>query len=635
MKRRLLSLLLAVMVLYSLTLPAVAAEETRQVTVLFTSDLHSHFLPAKDEQGNSYGGYARLKTVIDRQKALAPDAVLLDAGDFSMGSLFQTIYTTVAAELRLMGVMGYDVTTFGNHEFDYHATGLVDMLNAAVDGGGPLPQIVEANYNPPMPGEDGYDEQAQATWDALNRYGVQEYTVLNRGGVNIAVFGMMGFDSDGFAPTSGMILQDPAETAQRIVDQIREEVAEPRMIVCLSHSGTSNNPKKSEDELLAKAVDGIDLLISGHSHTTLTQAIQVNDTYIVSCGEYSKYLGVAKFDLTGDGVALTDYSLLPVDDTVADDGEMLAGIEACKRYVESYYLHQFGDWGFDTVLAYNPLTFGSQDDLYIHQESAFGNLIADAYAYAVEQAEDGQGAPVDFAVTVNGLIRESLAVGDVTVEDVFNVESLGIGPDGVSGYPLVTAWVTGRDLKNIFEVDATVTALMPEAQLHISGMTFTYHPFRMFFDKVIDCAQVLPDGTQVPIEDDRLYRVATGLYTAQMLGMVEEQTFGILKIVPRDASGEPITNMEEHIVYDQSGNEVKEWYAIASYLESMGTISHRYASTDGRKIASNSLSPVALLKDANWLTVTALAVLLILVLLLVLAVRLVLKLVKKVRKPKQ
>ena len=629
MKKRFCSLFLAVLLMLALAVPAAAAEEPKNITVLFTHDMHSHLQPANDEQGNSYGGYARLKTVIDEQKTIAPDAVLVDGGDFSMGSLFQTVYATDASELRVMGALGYDVTTFGNHEYDYRAAGLAGMLNAAVDSGEALPQIVEANYKPPVAGEAGYGEDSQAVWDAFDRYGVKDYTVIERGGVNFAVFGINGVDSDACAPMSGMILQDPIATAQEIVDQIEAEVAEPRVIVCLSHSGTWADPEDSEDEQMAAAVDGIDLIVSGHTHTTLNQPIQVEDTYIVSCGEYSKNLGVVNMELTGDGAKLTDYKLIPINDAVAEDKEILAKVEQYKTLVEKSYLSQFGDWTYDTVLAYNPYPFGSQNDLLLHQESPLGNLIADAYRYATQMAEGDDYVPVDFTVTANGVIRESLAQGDLTVADVFNVESLGIGADGVPGYPLVSVWLTGKDLKNAFEVDASVTPLMPSAQLYFSGMTFTFNPNRMIFNKVTDCAQVLPDGSLAEIDDEKLYRVVTGLYCGQMLGMVNSQSFGILEITPRDAQGDPITDLEAHILHNADGSEVKEWYAIASYLQSMGTISDLYAGTDGRKIIDSSMNPVALLKNANWITLVVLAVILIVIALVVLIVRVVVRKAKK------
>ena len=370
MKKRIISLLFVLVLLLSMAAPAVAAEEAQQVTVLFTHDMHSHLLPANDEKGESYGGYARLKTVIDAQKAIAPDAILVDGGDFSMGSLFQAVFATDASELRVMGALGYDVTTFGNHEYDYRAAGLASMLNAALDSGEALPQIVEANYKPPVAGEEGYNEDSQAVWDAFERYGVKDYTVIERGGVNFAVFGILGLDAHNTAPMSGMILHDPIETAKQVVACIEAEVAEPCVVIALSHSGIWDDPEKSEDELLAEAVDGIDLIVSGHTHTTLEKPIQVNDTYIVSCGEYSKNLGVVNLELTAEGTQLVDYRLIPVNDAAAEDEDITAKIEEYKGLVESSYLSRFGDWAYDTVLAYNPHEFGNRRNLHIHQESS-------------------------------------------------------------------------------------------------------------------------------------------------------------------------------------------------------------------------------------------------------------------------
>ena len=156
-------------------------DQTQELTVLFTHDLHSHLLPAATETGDGeYGGYARLMTAIRAEKEKAPDAVLLDGGAFAMGSLFQTAYPTSAIELRMMGAMGYDVTTFGNHEFDYLQSGLKSMMRAALDSGDPLPALVCANYLPPVEGQDGYDPEL---WQVYNDYGVRDYIILERGGV--------------------------------------------------------------------------------------------------------------------------------------------------------------------------------------------------------------------------------------------------------------------------------------------------------------------------------------------------------------------------------------------------------------------------------------------------------------------
>ena len=516
-----------------------------------------------------------------------------------------------------MGALGYDAATFGNHEYDYRTAGLANMLNAAVDSGEPLPAILEANYKPPLEGDPSYDKEAAALWVAFERYGVQDYTVIQRGGVNLAVFGIMGEDSDACAPMSGMVFQDPVPIAREIVAQIEAEVPEPRVVVCLSHSGTNENPEKSEDQRFAAEVDGIDVIVSGHTHTTLSEPIQVNDTYIVSAGEYCKNLGVLTLTRDGDTLSLSDYTLIPIDDSLPENEAVAAKIEDYKRLVEDSYLTKFGSLTFDQVLAFNPYEFDSLSDLEAHRESPLGNLIADSYVWAVKEAEGEDYVPVDFALTANGVIRESLPTGEVTVSNVFNISSLGIGADQIPGYPLVSVWITGKDLKNAFEVDASVTPLMPATQLYFSGMTFTFNPHRMIFNRVTDCAQVLEDGSTLSIEEDRLYRVVTGLYCGQMLGAVNDESFGILNITPRDAQGNEITNLEDFILHDKDGNELKEWYALASYLGDMGTVSQEYSGPDGRKIVDNSWNPTHLLANLNGISIAVFAAVLVLILIVV------------------
>ena len=627
--RRMLCLVVLLALALSLSVSQVwAAEGTaEEITILYTHDMHSSFLPKQGENGHSRGGYARLKTLIDGQRQEHPNALVLDGGDFSMGSLFQTAYSTSALELRAMGQMGYDATTFGNHEFDYRASGLAEMLYAAVDSGDPLPALLDANYLPPQ-GDD-------KTWDALYTYGVQDYMLLERGGVHYVIFGLTGFDSDECAPMSGMVLADPAETAQRVVNEAtqkcRDAYGEEPVVICLSHSGTENG--KGEDYELAKKVDGIDVIISGHSHTTLEQPIEVNGTYIVSAGENGENLGVLTLEKTTDGVTLVDDRLLAVNESVPEDPEMAAWIQQAKGQVEQDYLAKFG-MEFDQVLVNNPYAFDTVDQVYATQhESTLGNLLSDAYYWAGNQASQD---PVDVALTASGVIRDTFPKGQITVSQVFNAASLGIGADGVPGYPLISVYLTGKDLKNALEVDASVPPLMSAAQLFYSGVSYSFNTNRMIFDKVDNAQLVREGGAAEPIVDDQLYHVVTGLYIGQMLGAVEDTSFGILTVTPRDAQGNPIdmSRLEDYILHDDQGNEVKEWYAIATYLQSMGgEMDPRYGQTDGRKYVYASWNPVSLLKNAGLPTLVAILALMIVVVLLVAVVLLVRKLIlRRLRK---
>lgn len=605
----------AVLLLGSGAAWAAAPEEPGELTILFTHDTHDHFLPAANEEGGEYGGYIRLATLLKEQRQAAAEqsraVVTLDGGDFSMGSLFQTIYTTDAPELRALGAMEYDVTTLGNHEFDYRQQGLADMLNAAKESGDPLPAIVQANYTQPLDHDSGY-----AVVQALENYPVTDYTVIERDGLRVAVFGVLGEDANDCAPMSGMELEPIADAAKRVVAEIKEK-EDPDYIICLSHSGTDGTGK-GEDYALAKAVDGIDVIISGHTHTTIETPIQVNGTLVVSCGEYTQNLGVLTVSKAEGKTELVDYQLLPVDETVANDPAMTALARSFQRTVDETYLSGYG-LTFDEVLCENPYNFTPISQFgTVQEEDALGNLIADSYVYAVKEAEGENYVPVDFAVVASGVIRASLAKGDITVSDAFDVSSLGSGADGTPGYPLVGVYITGKELKDAFEVDASVTPLMSAAQLYGSGMKWSFNTHRMIFDKVTDCSQILPDGTEVPIQDDKLYRVVTGLYSGQMLGTVNGKSFGLLTITPRDEKGQPIENLEDYIIHGPGGTEVKEWYALASYLQSMGTVDSRYAAPEGRKTVSRSWNPIELVRSPGWITLAAMALAVLVVAIIVL-----------------
>ncbi len=599
--RRALAGALCLLVLLTMTVPAAAASTPdTSLTILFTHDTHDHFYP----DANGRGGYTRLATLLNQQRAEADGPVVtLDAGDFSMGSLFQTIYATDAPELIALGAMGYDVTTLGNHEFDYRQQGLTDMLNAAKASGEPLPAIVQANYTTP---ED--PEQGAALTEALKNYPVTDYTVLEREGLRIAVFGVLGVDADDCAPMSGMAFEPVADAAQRVVAEIQEK-EDPDFIICLSHSGTDENGG-GEDVELAKAVDGIDVIISGHTHSVTPTPIRVNDTFIVSAGEYTQNLGRLTVARTegGDTINAWDYQLIPVNDDISADPAMTALAEKLQAGVNEGYL---ADYGLD----YDQVLTTSNADFTIEET---GNLIGDAYIAAVRELEGDGYVPVDFAVAPEGVIRDAFRAGPVTTAQAFDVLSLGSGADGTPTYPLVSVYLTGRDLKNAFEVDASIAAaLMPAAALYGAGMHWTYNPNRMILDKVTDSVQLLENGDTMPIDDDRLYRVIADLYSGQMLGAVESQSFGLLSVTPRDENGEVVTDLESRILKTEDGTELKAWYALASYLDAQDTITPPSV----RKTAHPSWNPIDLLGNPGVPTMLVFAIFLLLVLLVIVIVR--------------
>ena len=626
MKRRFFALLLALLLICSLcVIPADAAPPANTATILFTHDLHSHFLPQPAEDGGESGGYARLKTAIDRERATYPDALLLDGGDFSIGSLVQTLYTTEAAELRTMGALGYDAATLGNHEFDHTGVGFARMLNAAADSGDPLPALLEANYRPSADNPDKDFIQ-----QAMDHYGVQETMLLERGGITYGIFGLMGVDSDDCAPTSGFALEDAAQSAERCVASLKEQGAE--LIICLSHSGTNGEAKLSEDEKLAKAVDGIDVIISGHTHTTLTEPIVVNGTYIVSCGPYCRNLGSITLRKYEDGSKeLLDYHLTPIDETLPDDPDIAAMVETWKNKVGDTYLSRYG-------LTYDEVLTTTSFDLDtpvsgVQENNGLGSLVADAFRWAARTltAEPYEGHTV--AVTADGVLRAPLRTGEITTSQAFDVLSMGVGADGTSGFPLVAVYLTGKELKSVAEVDASVTPIMPVAQLYVSGARYSFNTNRMFFNRVYNACLLAGDGTEQEIADDQLYRVVTGMYSAQMLGTVKEKSMGLLSLEPKMADGSPVTDFNDCILYDKDGNEIKEWYALAAYLQTFGGEGvHPSYREPVIKNVSHSWSPAQLLREWNWITWTVVLAALAVILLAVLLVRLILRKVRRKRK---
>ena len=647
-----LALLLAVLCV--LPVGAVAegcTQETNVTTILFTHDLHSHFLPQSTAEGGESGGYARLKTVIDGERAMNPDALLVDGGDFSIGSLIQTLYTTQAAELRTMGAMGYDAVTIGNHEFDHKGTGFAEMLNSAkaaqqaavelllVDARpledmdaykerfGPvtpvLPTLLEANY---APADDNPDRAFIRS--AMENYGVTDCVTLERGGVTYGLFGLMGVDSDECAPTSGFTRTDAAKAAKRCVETLKGEGAE--IIVCLSHSGTGDSLASSEDEELAKAVDGIDVIVSGHTHSTLAEPLVVNDTYIVSSGPYCQNLGSLTFSWDDGGEKrLLDYRLIPIDETVAENPEIAGLVEQWKDMVGETYLARYG-LTYDEVLTHSDYDLNTPASA-VQENNGLGTLVSDAFLWADRTLNAAYAdSPHTVSVTADGVLRANLPAGDLTAAMAFDVLSMGVGEDGTSGFPLVAVYLTGKELKAAMEVDASVTPIMPAAQLYMSGAKYAFNTKRMFFNRVYDAAltDVTFDesgtGNAYEIDDNALYRVVTGMYSAQMLGTVKSKSMGLLSLEPKQANGTPVTDFADCILYDANGNELKEWYALAAYLEQFGEdgLPDRYADpANGCKQVSDSFAPGQLLAGWNGITWVVLGIVLLILALILLLIR--------------
>lgn len=612
----------------------------KDMDILFLHDTHSHlesFVTMQNGDISTVGGFPQIKTLIGEAKAKNPDALAVDAGDFSMGTLVQTIFESESAELRMLGELGCEVTTLGNHEFDYRSQGLAGSLYAAAESGDPIPGMVLCNIDWETMEAEGLTEEQLLLRNAFDAYGLADYLVITKGDVKIAVLGVFGEDSLKCAPTCVLKFRDASEAAAETVAAIRAN-EDVDMILCLSHSGTNPDPRKSEDEILAGNVPEIDLIISGHTHTALEQPLRHGDTYIVSCGEYGKNLGSLSMRQRTDGRwEMDSYELIPVSPAIPADSSTQERIDGFMESVDREYLARFG-YTRDQILARNDITFSTSDDLYdIHTDHNLGNLLSDAFMYTAADMDTGDSSPIDVTIVPSGCVRDTFARGDITVTDVFNAYSLGIGLDGVPGYPLISFYLTGQELKMGAEIDASLTDIMPSARMYLNGVSFSFNPHRLILNKITDIYLTDPAGNRIEIEDDRLYRIVCDLYSGQMLGTVNSISLGILSIQPKFADGTPIQNIEDAIIITDQGDELKAWAAVANYLGSfedldgdgIPDVPSYYGELHGRKVVEDSRNIIDLIKSPNRYAVIIVTAVILILTLLILILKGIVKIIRK------
>lgn len=591
-------------------------EDSGKLTILFTHDIHDYFYPTVTRYGDEHvehGGAAKLMTLL--RENTDGSTVYIDAGDFSMGTLLQSMFLYRAYELQILGKLGCSVTTIGNHEFDHGAGGLAMMLRSAKWSGEGLPQIVQSNLD--MSGELTVEQEDFC--DALEDFGVKAYTVIECNGYRIGVFGLIGPDSVQCVQAN-VAFTDYIVAAKKTIEDMRKEDVD--LVIALSHSGTDGNGK-GEDYELAKSVPGIDIIVPAHSHDTYYEPVYVNDTVIVSCGEYLRYLGKITLDMSGDKFRVSGYELIPVDSSVPEDPGMAELIESFKSEIEENYLSNYG-YSFDDVICVSPADFTGLGEMYSdHDEYPLCDLIADSYKYEAEKCGFDD---IDLYVVGLGTVRGSILKGEITVKDAFEICSLGSGVDGFSGHPLVTGYLTGKEIKLLAELDASLGPYESSIKMNYSGLRYTFNTKRIILDRVTDICLVRDDGTCEELEDDRLYRVCTNMYSVNMLSMVADLTGGILSITPKHADGTVCDDYYELILFDSDNRELKEWISFVDYLASFDKgssgypeIPSRYLEKQGRKnkVSEGGLAVIRNPGTACSVVPTVFILLLVLILIIV------------------
>jgi 5'-nucleotidase/UDP-sugar diphosphatase len=614
--------------------PEVLAAQ-KEITILHTNDLHSHvlgFSPNIDYRPDviggdaTKGGWARVATVLNREREKRAHPVLvLDSGDFLMGSLFHMLAREEAMELRLMKEMGYDVLTLGNHEFDLKPRGLARILSAATAKGG-MPPIVFSNAL--FSKESDRDD----TLEAIFSQGiVKPYVVLQKDEMKIGIFGILGKDAAEKSPfASPLKFGDPVEISREMVRVLREK-EKVDMVICLSHSGLGEGKSEAEDKILAQKVQGIDLIVGGHSHTRLEKPLVINSTLILQASAYGKCVGILDLFWEKGEVIQKSYRLVDIDSSIPGDADLQREIDSFMATIDQDVLKSVN-------LSSGKIIAHTAFDLTIaEEESNLGNLIADSLRWYVNQRDFDPKEPktkVVAAMASNGLIRDELLrgkTGALAVTDVFAAIPLGIGSDDTMGYPLISCYFYASEIKKALEV---LTSVYPRKGgdyfLQVSGVKFTYNPRRMIFDRVTDLWMGSEEEGYVPLDysdsNKTLYRTTTNIYNAAFLKIIGKYTYQILNIIPKDLKGNPIEDLSASRVdadKNQPGvQELKEWIGVMEYIQSFPDtngdgspdVPDKYRGKLGRMTRQASWNPVSLLSRGTLVTWAAFSILLLAIL---------------------
>ena len=593
------------------------APQPVEFTIFHTNDWQSHLLgsgpnseysPESVNDDQTHGGIARLASLLKQLRELAEKrgpVLVIDGGDWTMGTLFHTITRETGAELQLMKRLGYDATVIGNHEFDFRPQGLAEIIQSARKGVGELLPLLSANIV--FSQEDPADDELKSLYDEGV---IKRYIVVEKGGIKFGIFGLMGIDAVEVSPGMKPVTFDnPIAVSARIVKLLRE-TEKVDVVIAASHCGISRNNDGQwygEEVELIQAVPDIDVVVGGHSHTALKKPILENGGVIVQAGALGRYLGELRLKHSSQGIEVLSYQLHPIDDSIPGDSEITAEIERLKTEVTKKVLRK-KNYEFDQALVQIDRDLSRSHDDYV-----LGNIVTDA----IRKATDA-----DIAITGNGTIRDDLYKGQSGIQrvsDVFRIAPLGIGVhDEDPGYPLAKVYFTAAELKSILEIlNLAYTLKGPNYYPRFSGLKFRYNEYRVRLDRVMDIELGDADKGYFPLDvsdsNARLYSVGVTTYVGSFLGIIGSLSHGVLQVTPKGPDGEPVETIEDAIIDSsptQSGiQEIKEWHALLDYVKSLPDLDKNgipdlrsdSAHNELRMIGIRSLSPKALTKNATFL----------------------------------
>jgi len=420
-----------------------AAEKT-YLTILHTNDTHSTMMPYGPH--DDWGGIARMSMRIKELKAGGQNVLVLNTGDVFVGSFEFNKYLGYP-ELKIMEGL-YDAMCLGNHEFDLGLDALTGVLSGAIAGGSPvgLP-VLCANIN--------LDSRP-----VLKNF-VKPYIVKEVGGVKVGLFGVVEKNAIDYSAAVYGLLTDPFAAAGQMA-WILKNVEGADIVVCLSHLG------KIFEVTGLSQVPGIDIIVGGHSHDALPDAIVANGKIIVQAGEFGQYLGKLVVKITGSGVKLVSDRLLPVDDKVHEDPTLKGTLNGLRAGIVND--PRFGPV-YSRFVATAPWDLTERLDLSVpERDTPLGNLVADAIRASVRSA----GYPADIALEASGYIAATIHTGKVVGNDVMKAVPYGYDPASGLGFKIDTVLLAGLQILAGLEFSVSMVEYADDAAMQVSGLTFKY-----------------------------------------------------------------------------------------------------------------------------------------------------------------
>lgn len=467
-------------------------QEFFNLSVLHVNDTHAHV-----------EAFPQMVTAVKELREINPDSLLLHAGDIFSGTLYFTEFQG-QADLPFLNMLDFDAVTFGNHEFD---------LGSSPEGHQALVDFIKGSNYPFVSANVDFSKDSRFTGlfsdlvssDPANG---KIYTgiVKEIDGEQVGIFGLTTEETKEIAFVGSIGFKNYIDEARKAVAAF--EGMGVNKIIALTHIGFDDAAAIDNDQELAKYVDGIDLIVGGHTHTKLEEPVEVtrdgSTTIIVQANEYGKFLGSIDVSFDEDGVVYAyANSLYDVKEFEADPAAV-ALLAPFKAKIDSFSNEKIG------VKLTQPLENPRVDEKgngpsVRTSETILGNIITDGMlAKAKEYSKD----PVIMAVQNGGGIRSVIPAGDVTIGQLITVLPFG--------NTLALADVTGAELKATFE---TSVAKYPEENggfLHISGGKLVFDSTKPAGSRVVSL-QYYDDKTKryVDIEDAKTYKIATNAFTAR------------------------------------------------------------------------------------------------------------------------